>query len=378
MRNSLQPSGKIIKSWLGLFACLALLGGTVKAEPEYVIKYSHAGSAEPRLQSSSAAAVVFKAQLEKLSGGRIRVDVHPAGQLANLRSSVSQVRKGTIQIADISSGVLASLYYEPLEILDMPYLFSSRATARLALDRSNPVIARLIEDCAEKTGVRILSLDPFGFRHMTNNARPIRTPADMKGLKIRTMEIVAHRKLMESFGATAVPMPWLELYTSLQTNVVDGEETTLQNMVMGRLYQVQKHLTLTEHLMGVGAILCNEEGYQSLPDDLRTAVVEAEEVARLTYAGYGELLDTLAFETLEDEGVQIYSPSTEQMKLFRDAAVPHIREYMETSYGEQLVSEFLASVEAAEKQIQEQAEATAAKHKQKERESSPGSAPGTR
>jgi C4-dicarboxylate-binding protein DctP len=347
-------------------------------DAEYVIKYSHAGSAEPRLQSSSAAAVVFKAQLEKLSGGRIRVDVHPAGQLANLRSSVSQVRKGTIHIADISSGVLASLYYEPLEILDMPYLFSSRATARLALDRSNPVIARLVEDCAEKTGVRILSLDPFGFRHMTNNARPIRTPADMKGMKIRTMEIVAHRKLMESFGAQAVPVPWLELYTSLQTNVVDGEETTLQNMVMGRLYQVQKYMTLTEHLMGVGAILCNEEWYQSLPDDLRTAVVEAEEVARVTYAGYGELLDTLAFEKLEEEGVEIYSPSAEEMKLFRDAAVPHIREYMETRYGEQLVSEFLASVEAVEKQIQQRAEATTVRHKQKQKESSPGSAPGTR
>jgi C4-dicarboxylate-binding protein DctP len=377
MRNSLQPSGKIIKRGLGLFACLAVLCGTAKAEPEYVIKYSHAGSAEPRLQSSSAAAVVFKAQLEKLSGGRIRVDVHPAGQLANLRSSVSQVRKGTIHISDISSGVLASLYYEPLEILDIPYLFSSRATARLALDRSNPVIARLIEDCAEKTGVRILSLDPFGFRHMTNNARPIRTPADMKGLKIRTMEIVAHRKLMESFGAQAVPVPWLELYTSLQTNVVDGEETTLQNMVMGRLYQVQKYMTLTEHLMGVGAILCNEEWYQSLPDDLRTAVVEAEEVARVTYAGYGELLDTLAFETLDGK-VEIYSPSAEEMKLFRDAAVPHIREYMETRYGEQLVSAFLASVEAVEKQIQQQAEATTAKYKQKQKESSSDSAPPTR
>ncbi|MHC4644132.1 MAG: TRAP transporter substrate-binding protein DctP [Planctomycetota bacterium] len=335
----------------------------ISAEPtianeEYVIKYSHAASADPNLQSSSAAAVVFKAELEKLSGGRIRVDVHPAGQLANLRSSVSQVRKGTIHISDISSGVLASLYYEPLEILDMPYLFSSRATARLALDRSNPVIARLIEDCAEKTGVRILSLDPFGFRHMTNNARPIRTPADMKGLKIRTMEIVAHRKLMESFGAQAVPVPWLELYTSLQTNVVD--------------------VTLTEHLMGVGAILCNEEWYQSLPDDLRTAVVEAEEVASVTYVEYGELLDTSAFPILEREGVEIYSPSAEEMKLFRDAAVPHIREYMETRYGEQLVSEFLASVEAVEKQIQQQAEATAARHKQKQKESSSDSAPPTR
>lgn len=362
-----------------VFLCSVLLGSfqPVIADEEFLIKYSHCGAPEPMLQCSSAAAVVFKAELEKLSRGRIRVDVHPGGQLGGLRSSVNQVKKGTIHIADISSGVLASLYYEPLEILDIPYLFSSRATARIALDRSNPVIRRLVEDCAEKTGIRILSLDPFGFRHMTNNVRSIRTPADMKGLKIRTMEIVAHRKLMESFGAQAVPVPWLELYTSLQTNVVDGEETTLQNMIMGKLYQVQEHLTLTGHLMGVGAILCNEKWYQSLPDDLRTAVVEAEEVARLTYDGFGELLDTLALEKLKSK-MQVHELTAQQTQMFRDTAVPYIRKYMEEKYGRQLVSEFLASVEAAEKHMHQLAESTVTKHKQDLKESFRTSARRTR
>ena len=360
----------MIKTILSAVAGLAIFisAGSTIANQEYVIKYSHLGVPDAMMQSSSAKAVVFKAQLEKLSGGRIKVDIYASGRLAGLQSSVVQVRKGTIEIADISSGVLASLYYPPLEILDLPYLFSSRATARMALDNGQPVIRKLIDDCARRTGVRILSLGPFGFRHMTNNIRPIRTPEDMKGLKMRTMEIVPHMKLMESLGATPVPIGWLELYTSLQTNVVDGEETTLQNIVMGKLYQVQKHLTLTGHLMGVGAFLCNEKWYQSLPQDLREALIEAEMTARLTYDGFGELLDTLALEELSDK-MQIYSPTAEQMKMFREAARPYVTNWMrEQPWGQEesyrgLVGEFLASIEAVEERLAEQAKSAETAHK---------------
>jgi C4-dicarboxylate-binding protein DctP len=337
--------------------------GSAAAKQEFVIKYSHLGKVDPMVQSSGAKAVVFKAQLEKLSAGRIRVDIYPNGQLGDQVSAVQQVRRGTIQMTDISSGVLASLYYPKLEILDLPFLFSSQITARMALDNSNPFIRKLIEDCAKKTGIRILSLGPFGFRHMTNNVRPIKTPDDMKGLKMRTMEIVPHKKLMESFGATPVPVPWLELYTSLQTKVIDGEETTLQNIVMGKLYQVQKHLTLTGHVMGVGAFLCNEKWYQSLPDDLKAALIEAEKVSRLTYDGFGELLDTLALKELEDHGMQIYSPTPQQIRQFRDKALPYVRQWMEKEYGRELVAEFLASIETAEIQLKRETESTVAETK---------------
>jgi tripartite ATP-independent transporter DctP family solute receptor len=329
------------------------------AKEEFIIKYSHAGPADPTMQSSSGAAVVFKHELEKLGKGRIRVDVYPSGQLGSLRSSVHQVRKGTIHICDISSGVLASLYYPPLEILDLPYVLSSRASAMAALDSSNPVMKKLIEQCAEKTGIRVLSLAPFGFRNMSNNVRPIRTPAEMKGLKVRTMEIVAHRKLMESFGARAMPIPWLELYTSLQTNVIDGEETTPQNMIMGKIFQVQKYLTLTNHLMGVGAILCNEQWYQSLPDDIRSNLLEAQSVARDAYNRFGEYLDAIALEKLKSR-MEVYEPTAEQMQMFRDAAVPYMRKYMEDRYGQELVTEFLTAAEAAEK-LARQAEGSVAK-----------------
>jgi TRAP-type C4-dicarboxylate transport system substrate-binding protein len=153
---------------------------------------------------------------------------------------------------------------------------------------------------------------------------------------------------MESFGARAMPVPWLELYTSLQTNVVDGEETTPQNMLMGKLFQVQKYMTLNNHLMGVGAFLCNEQWYQSLPDDIRSNLLEAQSVARDAYNRFGEYLDAIAMEKLKSR-VQIHEPTPEQMQMFRDAAVPYMRKYMEDRYGQELVTEFLAAAEAAEK-----------------------------
>jgi len=320
--------------------------------------------ADPFSQSSPAYAIVFKTQLEKLSGGRIRVDIYPNGQLGNLRSLVQQVRRGTIQMADISSGIMASLYYPQLEIFDMPYIFPSRVVARSVLDTQNPFTKKLVEDCAKKTGIRILSLPPFGFRHITNNVKPIKCPDDMKGLKIRTMEVEPHIRLMKAYSASPVPIPWLELYTSLQTKVVDGEEQTLQNIVMGRLYEVQKHLTLTQHVMGVGCYLINDKWYQALPDDLKRALVEAEKNARLTYEGFGELLDTQAIEKLESQGMQIYKPTPEELKVFREKAFPEIRNWVENRFGNELVSELLAAIEEAEKSLDKQTQATITKKTQ--------------
>jgi len=324
---------------------------SAKARPLYVIRYSHLGVSDPLVQASSAKAEVFKAELERLTNGKMKVEIFPAGQLAGQVSSVQQIRKGTIHIADISSGILASLYYEPLEILDLPYIFSSRDIAREVLSKRNQFIKNLINDCADKTGIRILSLGIFGYRHTTNNVRPIRIPADMFGLKMRTMEIVPHMKMMEAWGATPVPVPWLELYTSLHTKVVDGEETTLQNMIMGKMYQIQEYLTLTSHLMGVGAFLCNEKWLQSLPDDLKEDVILAEQNSLKTYDSFGKLLDAVALKKLKSYGMQVYKPTPEQEENFRRLALPYVRKWMEKKHGKEFFRDFFQSIENAGKKI---------------------------
>ncbi len=337
-----------------LVLVIFVFSGIGNTQEEYVMKFGWADPPDPLGHSTSAYAVVLKSEVERLSGGRIKVELYPAGQLGDQRSGTEQVRKGTIEAYNISSGVLASLYYPELGIFDMPFVFSSREVARRVLDSQNPFTRKLIEDCAQKTGIRCF-LAPFGLRHLCNSVRPIRTPDDMKGLKIRTMEIVPHMKLIESLGASPIPIPFLELYTSLQTGVVDGAEGTLQNVIAQKLYQVQKYLTLTGHLMGVGATLINDKWYQSLPDDLKLVLVEAERVAQTTYNGIGQLLDTIALDELKEYGMEIYSPTPEELQMFRETAVPYVRKWMEEEVGPELVAEYLAAIEAAEAEIKVEA-----------------------
>jgi len=330
--------------------------GVVTAQEEYVMKYSHADIAGPFTGATAAYCSTLKTEVERLSGGRIKVEIYPNGQLADQRSSVEQVRKGTIEACNISSGVLASLYFEKLGVVDMPFTFSSREVARRLFDINNPFTRKLVEECVEKTGIRILNLVPFGFRQLTNNVKPIKTPDDMKGLKIRTMEIVPHMKLMESLGATPTPIPFLELYTSLQTNVVDGQENPFSNIISQKFYQVQKYCTLTGHLLGVGASLINEKWFQSLPDDLKLALIEGDRVAQATYNGFGALLGSTGLEKIKSLGMEVYAPTPEEMAMFREKAVPYVKKWMEEKLGEDFVAEYLAAVKAVENEIKAEME----------------------
>lgn len=345
-------------SFLVMLMFIASAGAAFAADTgaQYTIKFSWADPADPLKQSTSAYALVFQQEAERLSGGRIKVELYPAGQLGDQRSSTEQVARGTIQMTNISSGVLASLYFPKLEILDMPFLFSSREHASRVLDvQTNPFMIKLDNDLIKATGIRLFNVVPFGPRHLTNNKRRIRTPTDVKGLKIRTMEIVPHQKLIESMGGTPVPIPFLELYTALQTNVVDGEENTIQNILAQNFFEVQKYLTISNHVMGVGATLINEKFYQSLPNDLKAALVEADHVAQMVYNGLAQVLDATGIEVLKEKGMDIYYPTPAEYKAFQDVAIPYVRKYMEQKLGASFVKDFLESVDETGKEMKAEA-----------------------
>jgi len=347
---------KIIFAMLIILIIGCIFTGMTTAQTQYVMKMSHNGTGDPFTCPISANSQVLKTEVERLSGGRIKVEIYPAGQLGDNRSSVEQVRKGTIEAVNTSTGILASLYFKKLGILDMPFMFSSVEAASRALDANNPFIKKLIEECAEKTGIRILSMFPFGARQLTNNVRPIHSPDDMKGLKIRVMEIVPHMELIKSLGATPTPIPYTELYTSLQSNVVDGQENPLVNIYNAKFYQVQKYCTLTGHVMGISSTLVNEKWFQSLPDDLKLALVEANKVADTTVVGLGSIMNSVDVEKLISEGMEIYAPTPEEMAMFREKAVPYVKKWMEGEFGVDFVSEYLAYVKATEDGIKAEVE----------------------
>lgn len=329
----------------------------IDTSESFTLRFSWADPFEPLRQSTSAYALVFQQELERLSGGQITVELYPAGQVGDQRSSTEQVARGELEMTNISSGVLASLYYPPLEIVDMPFLFSSREHARRFLDvTSNPFMAELAEGVKEETGIKLLNVVPFGPRHLTNSERIIRSPEDLEGLRIRTMEITPHMRLIESLGANAVPIPFLELYTSLQTDVVDGQENVFQNIMAQNLFEVQEYVTASSHVMGVGATLINNEWYESLPDHLKAALVEADRIGQLVYNGVAQILDATAAEELTERGMEIYYPTPAEMRAFRETAIPAVREYMEEQVDPEFVEEFLTSVDAVADEIYAEAQ----------------------
>jgi TRAP-type transport system periplasmic protein len=341
---------KIGFTMLIILVIVYLFIGIVAAQTQYVMKFSYEDLADPTTHGGAYASVL-KTEVERLSGGKLKVEIYPGGQLGDAKSSFEQVRKGTIEAASGAAGVMASLYFEKLNIFDMPFTFSSMEVARRLFDTNNPFTRKLIEECLEKTGIRILKLAPFGFRHLTNNVRPIHSPDDMKGLKIRTMEIVPHMKLMESLGANPTPISYMELYTSLQSKVVDGQENPFTNIINQKFYQVQKYLTLTGHVLGLDVTIVNEEWYQSLPDDLKLALIEGQRNALTTMIGISTLADSTGLEELKSKGMEVYAPTPEEMAMFREKAVPHVKEWMGEKLGTEFVEEYLSAVKLVEDEI---------------------------
>jgi len=302
---------------------------------------------DPTTVATAAEMRVLKSSLERFSGGKIVGELYPNGQLGDQKSMIQQVRRGTIGIANIASGVLASLYSPKLGIVDLPFLFKSRAHLRRALAIDDPLIKTLLDEVAKDSGIRILSLTPYGFRYLTTSDKQVHEPRDMAGMKIRTMEVVPHQEMIKALGASPVPIPYLELYTSLQTGVVTGEENTPSNIIQQKFYQVQKYLTETQHVMTVGAVIANEEWYQKLTPELRQAVIDAVREADLAHDGVGAIQDELALEKLKTLGMTVYTPNPAQMAEFRSSVEKPVRAWATGQWGKDFVDNFYLKLETA-------------------------------
>jgi tripartite ATP-independent transporter DctP family solute receptor len=184
------------------------------------------------------------------------------------------------------------------------------------------------------TGIRVLMITYLGFRHITNSKHPIMTPADLKGLKIRTQSNPLHLMGFKAFGASPIPMSFAELFTALQQGVVDGQENPIYNIYAAKLYEVQKYLSLTSHLCSAGAFIMSNDYYQSLPADIRAAIDKAAVAAR--EACIDEIATSEKAWLSEMEGkIQINDLTDDQILAFQKIAKaewPKMAETIGTDY----------------------------------------------
>jgi tripartite ATP-independent transporter DctP family solute receptor len=259
-----------------------------------------AAPGNPRHEASVKFAEVLKAK----TGGRIEVQVAPSAQLGDDAAMVTALRTGALDLSANSQGAVANAVPE-YAAYGMPFLFTSPAAAFKLLD--GPLGKELADRSAEK-GLVLLGTWDNGIRHMTNSKRPITKVEDMKGLKMRVPPDATLVDIMKALGAEAQQIKFAELYVALQQGVVDGQENPLVNIHASKLYEVQKHLALTNHQFQMTPFLMSKRSWDKLSDADKKAVQEAAAEATALQRRLSKEADDKLLADLKAKGVQVTTP----------------------------------------------------------------------
>ena len=247
-------------------------------------------------------------RITKGSGGRMTLSIFPASQLGGDNDLLSQCRSGAVDFVQPAGLILASIL--PLTAVNgMGFAFPNYAKVWEAMDGElGSYIATQIQ--AKVNLVPMKRRWDLGFRQITNSVKPIQTPGDLAGMKLRIPGAPALVSLFKALGAYPVSMQFGEVYTSLQTKVVDGEENPLSVIDAGKLYEVQKYCAITNHVWDGYWICANPDSWSALPDDLKTIVAQAfDEVALLERADLESLDKSLQTEP-QAKGMSFTTPDT--------------------------------------------------------------------
>jgi len=327
----------MIKRFILPLLLICILGFNINVSAQTVIRISYnAPTTQDSLvvqwEQEHGMAAIFKSIVETRTGGDVIVELYPDSQLGGHLASVEMVQGGTIQAA-VGTGIMAGFFPE-FELISIPYLFKSEEIAWYLFDNSE-FWANLMEKMAEETGIRLLGMGQNGTRHFTHKSKFIKSPEDLKGEKIRVMQSPVFIEMMRSFGAEAVPIAWTELYTSLQTGVVAGQENPVSVIVSGSIYEVQKYITLDGHLWSEDVFVINNDFYNSLSDDVKGIIQSAIRQAVVVNRGVETIhANGPGLEKLIAEGMEVYVPTIEEKNRFAEVAQPAVLTYLREKIGD--------------------------------------------
>lgn len=309
-----------------------------------VLRLSHT-TAETMEQGSHAWAVIFKEMVETGSNNAIEVRILGANAAGAEREQLEKAQTGINQMT-INSEILMPSFFPAARVLGIPFLFRSNAVAWEVLD--GEFGKDFNAAWQEATGLRMLGIFNAGFRSFFNNTKPIHTPTDLGGLKIRTGENEAHIAMVRQLGGSPVPIAWSEVYTSLQQGVVDGMENPPGLAYAMKFHEHQKYLTLDRHLFSIHAAMINEATFQSLTPEQQALVLEAAQTATTVARAVVLLDERRALDDLREAGVEIYEPTPEEYTQFRDLGRPAVEEMVRKDLGDEWVDKLLSGIKEAE------------------------------
>ena len=287
----------------------------------------------------------FKEYVEFKSNGEITVRLFPGNQLGSEREMIEMVQQGSLELSFPADGAMAG-FYPPMQVWSIPYIFESAPIAWKVMQ--SDFAERMKDDILATTGIRALAFSQNGFRSFTNNVRPLITPQDLAGLKIRTMESPVYMTMVGALGATAVPIAGAEVVMALKQGVVDGQENPPAVVFNGGHGEVQDYYTLNEHTFGLHVIIANNEWFSALPDGHKQIITDAAQMMATTENLLKTEGDWRYSRRLVDEmGMQIHVSTPEEKAAFKEVAQPPVLAFIRENVGNEKVDELIAAVEAA-------------------------------
>ena len=237
----------------------------------------------------------FANLVKERTKGEVTIQVYPSSQLGNQRDLVEGLTFGTVDMTLTGTAVLGNFIPE-VAVFDLPFVFRDIPHAYKALDTVGMDLCKK----GEGRGMMTLAIWENGVRHMTNNKRPIKTPEDMKGLKMRVMEQPVYIEMMKALGASPTPMS--ELYTALQKGVIDGQENPLAHIATKRFYEVQKYISLTGHTYASEPLLISTISWKKLTPEQQQIVRQAALDTRDWQRELCRNLEGSFLKTIKDSG----------------------------------------------------------------------------
>ncbi|PAT38409.1 TRAP transporter substrate-binding protein [Vandammella animalimorsus] len=267
-----------------------------------------------------AAGNAFAKTLEEGSSGKYKIQQFANSALGGEREVIEGLQLGTIDMAVLSTG--ATMNFVPAAaVFDVPFLLRDLEHARKVLD--GPIGQEMLAEF-NKRGLVALAWGEQGFRHLTNNVRAVASPADAKGLKIRTTENQLHIAAFRAIGILPTPMAWPEVSTALQQGTIDGQENPLSVITSAKLSQVQKHLSLTGHVYAPAVIIVSPSVYEKLSDADKALFKKAAENAGQAMRDFVSNIEKSGVQQLKDEGMQI---TEVDRSAFEKAVEPAYKDY---------------------------------------------------
>jgi TRAP-type C4-dicarboxylate transport system substrate-binding protein len=283
------------------------------------------GGYQPEASVHTRALREFAFELHRRLGTRCEIILEPDITRSGFRAAdlLNQVERGDLELCYFASSYLAPRV-PSLGILDLPFAVTNRTTMLRQLD--DALGTRLAADVAARTGYRLLAFWDNGFRHVSNRFRPLRTPEDCRGLRLRTLDSPLHQRVFSALGFTPVIVDVKDLARAVAEYEVDAQENPLTNFINFGLYRTHRYLSLTAHLFGVALLIANRTWFDALDPSTRREIRRAADAATTMQRGLAAAEDERCLALLRADGVAVVPKEEIDQAAFRRAVSPLIEQ----------------------------------------------------